>query len=408
MVSGRASVTDSGNFVVVRYNSEGILDNSFGDSGIVSTNIDTGFDSAESLALQTDGKIVVGGTSCVPSSCNLTVARYNQNGSLDISFDTDGKVTVPLGSSGELKSSIALQTDGKIVISGTDMNGIANGDPLDFAVARFLPGGRTKFDFDNDGKSDISVFRPGSGAWYLLQSTAGFSSISFGSETDKLVPADYDGDGKTDVAVYRNGVWYLQRSQAGFTGVTFGDINDIPVSADYDGDGKTDIAVFRPSNGYWYILNSTDNQTSYILFGQTGDKPVAADYDGDGKSDLAVNRNGIWYIQRSHLGFTRIAFGDANDKLVPADYDGDGKTDVAVFRPSTGVWYLQQSTAGFAGIVFGLETDIPVTADYDGDGKSDLAVVRNGIWYLSRSTQGFTGISFGVTTDRPIPNAFVR
>ena len=271
----------------------------------------------------------------------------------------------------------------------------------------FIAAKRSPFDFDGDGKADVSAFRPDSGTWYLNRSTAGFTGIAFGVASDKLVPADYDGDGKTDVAVVRNGTWYLQRSQLGFTGIAFGDSNDIPVPADYDGDGKADLAVFRPSNGNWYLQRSSLGFTG-ILFGQTGDKPVAADYDGDGKADVAVNRNGVWYIQRSQLGFTGIAFGDSNDKLVPTDYDGDGKADVAVFRPSNGVWYLQQSTNGFAGIAFGVGTDTPAAADYDGDGKADLAVFRNGIWYLNRTQAGFTGIAFGAANDKPIPNSFVR
>ena len=268
---------------------------------------------------------------------------------------------------------------------------------------------RTPFDFDGDGKSDVSVFRPTGGFWYLLNSASGFTGAQFGDTNDKIVPADYDGDGKTDLAVYRNGTWYLQRSTAGFTGFAFGAADDIPQPADFDGDGKADLAVWRPSNGTWYVFNLATNQFTSSQFGAMTDKPVVGDYDGDNKADYAVFRpsNGTWYVQRSQLGFTGMQFGDSLDKPVAADYDGDGKTDVVVFRPANGTWYLNRSQLGFTGIQFGVSTDLPTPADYDGDGKADVAVFRDGTWYLNRSTAGFTGTAFGAATDKPAPNAFV-
>ena len=264
----------------------------------------------------------------------------------------------------------------------------------------------TAFDFDGDGKADISVFRPSEGNWYLLNSSSGFAGINFGLGTDKIVPADYDGDGKTDIAVFRDGNWYLLRSQLGFTGISFGLAGDIPLPADYDGDGKTDLAVLRPSTGALYILRSSLGFTG-IQFGLNGDKPVIADYDGDGKADLAVFRNGSWYLLRSQQGFVGVSFGIATDIPVPADYDGDGKADLAVFRPDTGVWHILRSRDGFLGFAFGLGTDKPVPADYDGDGKTDIAVFREGVWYIQRTTAGFLGIQFGTATDKPIPNAYI-
>ena len=276
-----------------------------------------------------------------------------------------------------------------------------------------VPNNKKFFDFDGDGKADISVYRESNGNWYVQRSTAGFTAFAFGASTDKIVPADYDGDGKTDYAVFRpsEGNWYVQGSTAGFMAFVFGASTDIPVPGDYDGDGKADVAVYRPSQGNWYILGSTSGFRA-VTFGASTDKTVPADYDGDGKTDVAVYRpsEGNWYIQGSTSGFRAVIFGNSTDTLVPADYDGDGKTDVAVWRSSEGNWYILGSTNGFRAVTFGASTDQPVPADYDGDGKTDIAVFRpgNGTWYIQGSTSGFSAFPFGFGSDKAVPNAYVR
>ncbi len=269
-------------------------------------------------------------------------------------------------------------------------------------------------DFDGDRRSDVSVFRPTDAAWYLDQSTDGFSATQFGLFTDKITPADYDGDGKTDIGVYRNGTWYwLGSADAGFHAVAFGLANDVPTAADYDGDGKADISVFRPSDGTWYRQDSSSGQFNSIHFGQHGDVPMSGDYDGDGKTDLTVYRpsNGYWYIFRSSDDQVQAnPFGSNKDIPLNGDFDGDGLSDLAVFRPSNGTWYIARPTGipgqNFDAIQFGISTDIPAPADYDGDGMTDIAVFRNGTWYLLQSTSGFAAVQFGLATDKPIPAAY--
>ena len=394
---------------VVRYNANGTLDNTFGTNGIVRiteppSQYPEGIASA--LAIQQNGKILTAGG----RNRTFAISRYNSNGTIDTSFGTNGVVVTPIGNILGGISSIALQTDGKIVAVGsTHVDGLR-----DVALVRYLGDAvttapRTRFDFDGDGRSDISVFRPSDGVWYLNRSGSGPTAAQFGLSTDKITPADFDGDGKTDIAVYRDGIWYwLNSSNGNFNAYQFGVAGDVPMPADYLGDGRAELAVFRPSDRVWYIFNLANNQFSATQFGISTDKPVPADFDGDGKTDIAVYRDGIWYwLRSSDNGFQAVQFGLASDKPTVGDYDGDGKADQAVFRPSDRVWYILGSTQGFYGIQFGISSDIPAAADYDGDGKADIAVFRDGTWYLLQSTAGYTGVAFGLATDKPVPNAFV-
>lgn len=271
-------------------------------------------------------------------------------------------------------------------------------------------------DFDSDGRTDISIFRPSNGQWwYLRSSDTGNRAYSFGQSTDKLAPADFTGDGRTDITFWRpsDGSWYVLRSENdSFFSFPFGTTGDIPAPADYDGDGRADPAVFRPSNQTWYI-NRTSAGLLIVQFGFAEDKPVVADYDGDGISDIAVFRPSVgqwWYLRSSDGGNRAYQFGQATDKPVVGDYTGDGKADIAFWRPSDGFWYILRSEDdSFFSFPFGSTGDIPAPGDYDGDGKTDPTVFRpsSATWYVNRSTSGLLIVNFGFSEDRPVPSAFV-
>ena len=293
---------------------------------------------------------------------------------------------------------------------------LTGGQFLDTYICSLTPSTvRSRADFDGDGKTDYSVFRPSEGNWYLQQSTAGFGAVNWGIATDVLTPGDYDGDGKTDFAIFRANAdssqpdFYILNSN-GFTvsGVSWGVAGDKPVIADYDGDSKADIGVYRDSNTTFYILNSGGGATVKV-YGNAGDVPVAGDFVGDSHADITLFRpsTNTWWIFNGS-GDTVVPFGAAGDILVPADYNGDDKDDVAVFRPASGQWFYLPSGGGAAvSTSWGTAGDVPVPGDYDGDGEDDFAIYRAGQWWVLRSTGGTTTLNFGIATDKAIPRQYL-
>ncbi len=360
----------------------------------------------------------VAGTTAAPVNAANVKISFSSDGGLTFpitvlaSTTNDGSETINVPNIATTQGRIKVEGEGNIFFDMSDVN---------FTVTASPAAIRSRADFDGDGRTDLSVFRPSEGRWYLQRSTLGFQVINFGISSDTLVPGDYDNDGKADTAVFRPtataGVpdYYILNSN-GFvvSGAEWGTTGDIPVSGDYNGDGRTDLTVFRPSNGVWYILNHGAGTATVEPFGLNGDIPLSMDNNNDGRTNLAVFRpsNNTWYIARPTgtpaTNFDAYPFGLAGDLLVPADYDNDNRDDVAVFRPSNGTWYIQRSTNGTTQFtLFGTSGDVPVPGDYDGDGADDIAVYRGGTWYVNRSTAGLLIQTFGLGSDRAVPKAYI-
>lgn len=154
VVAGYFSAGAGNNDVaLLRYNADGTLDTTFNDDGIATTAIGTRTDEAFSLALQNDGKIVVAGCINSGQGNDFLAIRYNLNGTLDNTFGTNGATVTPIGNAAEIAFGIAIQSDDKIVSGGFSNNGSRNV----FAVVRQNPDGSLDKTFDGDGKVITAV-----------------------------------------------------------------------------------------------------------------------------------------------------------------------------------------------------------------------------------------------------------
>lgn len=242
-------------------------------------------------------------------------------------------------------------------------------------------------DYDSDGKTDIAAYQtdnpdyPGLGVWQIRNSSGNNlrRSIQWGLPDDIPIAMDIDRNNTSDLAIFRpsNGTWYIMRmgdiikprtlgapeNGVHYRIIQWGMAGDKPLAGDFDADGVDELVAFRPSAGDWYIYNDVTRTYKVVHWGANGDIPMALDFDGDARADLAVYRpsDGTWYIQNSlDNSVTAKQFGTGSDIPVPADFDKDGVTDIAVFRPANGTWYVVHSSDNsFAASQFGLNGDVP-------------------------------------------------
>ena len=293
----------------------------------------------------------------------------------------------------------------------------------------------TAGDLDGDSKSDLVVWRPGSGTWLTLTSTTAYApssarSTQWGNQAAGDVPflGDIDGDGIRDLILWRasTGTWFWLTSSTNYAYSSAGSqqwgnqsLGDVPLIGDMDGDGKSDLIVWRASTGTWFWLTSSTGY-AYASAGSAqwgnpalGDVPIAADIDGDGLGDLVVWRGstGTWFWLTAATGFAPSSAGSKQfgnlslgDVPITGDIDGDGLADLIVWRASAGRWFWLTSSTGYAYASTGSAQwgndaagDRPLLGDFDGDGKADLIVWRasTGMWFWLTSSSGYAPSAAG-------------
>jgi uncharacterized delta-60 repeat protein len=189
------------NFALLRYNGDGSLDSSFTGDGVLITDIGA-YDEARSMALQPDGKIVLAGRKeNSRGEADFALVRYNSDGSLDNSFSGDGMQTTAVGSYWSYGQSVKLQANGKIVLAGTSTNSRSSSGDIDFALARYNSDGSLDNSFSGDGILTTAVgSSEDNGMSVALQPDgkillAGWSYTSSGTS---FALARYNSDGSLD------------------------------------------------------------------------------------------------------------------------------------------------------------------------------------------------------------------
>ncbi|MBV9956847.1 MAG: hypothetical protein JO360_00445, partial [Acidobacteria bacterium] len=470
------------NFTVARYNSDGSPDTSFGTNGRVVTVVTEALDWATCAALQPDGKIVVGGYSAGYTSSGMTLVRYNPDGSLDSSFG-DGGIFFKTGYT---VYSVAIQPDGRIVVGG--QGGVARGSncSTSLMLARLTSDGTLDPSFGTlRGGRGVVLVPLGSGPNCMTHDMVsaiyvrpdGRILVGGGAYIDlkgQFVIGEFDQVGEPlFLTTYRNGredalgigfrfvrpqadgkIVAISIKIARFNGPqldpTFLPNSQLMLSSNtfYDGNG-----VFLPGGKivrYTYvsppeppytltvnlesknsgvigqlishgpgvvrgvlaqpdgkIIVFSDKMRRYLTISDLAGKQ--SDFDGDRRTEIGYFRpaDGTWSIRRSTGGVFNTNFGVTGDYLVPGRYTGSASA-IAVYRPSNNTWYVN-SLCGtqVCQQVWGVPGDVPVGVDYDGDGRDDFATFKDGAWRILQSSDGQGNlIQWGTKGDKPVPGDY--
>jgi uncharacterized delta-60 repeat protein len=362
LVAGYASNGTDVDLALARYNTDGTLDNSFSADGKANTDFGAGDDYGTSVAIQSDGMILVAGS----SNGDFALARYNMDGSLDNSFSVDGKVTTDFGTGDDYGESVAIQPDGKILVAGS----ASNGTDKDFALARYNTDGTLDNSLSLDGKL---VTAYGAGDDYGR-------SVTVQPDGRVVVAGDANNGTDGDVALARynmDGTLDNSFSVDGKVTTDFGTVIDKGYSVAIQPDGKIVVAG---SSGYNFAL---------------------ARYSMDGTLDNSFGVDG-----RVNTYFGGWQFGNSvsiqpDGQIVVAGYIFDGTNrDFAVAR------YNMEGTLDNSFSMDGIvTTDFGSGEDF---GKS-VAIQPDGKILVAGSSNNGTDDDFAVArynTDGTLDNSF--
>jgi len=192
-------------FALERYNSNGILDSSFGVNGKTVTDFGNSDDGISAIAIQPDGKIVAAGTTYHETDYDFALARYNADGTLDTTFNSNGTVSTPIGTSDDIAFSLVLQQDGKVIAAGATYNG----SDEDFALARYKTDGNLDTSFNSTGTVTTALGAGDDVAYSVLlqpDSQIVAAGYSYRGPDNDFALARYNTDGTLDSTFGDQGV----------------------------------------------------------------------------------------------------------------------------------------------------------------------------------------------------------
>jgi uncharacterized delta-60 repeat protein len=320
-------------FALTRYNSNGSLDTSFGSGGIVTTSFGAMDADVNSVAVQSDGKIVVAGF----SNAAWALARYNSNGSLDTSFGSGGKVTTSFGGYLDAANSVVEQSDGRIVVAGyTQDLSFENGR---FALARYNSNGSLDTSFGSGGKVTTSF---GSGtdnlaAGVVLQSDGRIVAAGSSRTTaQRFALARYNTNGSLDTSFGSGGLvtTAFAGQDAGASGVAVAPDGRIIAagSADNGNNSRFALARYNSNGGLDTSFGSGGTVTTgFSSNPQDTATSVAVQLDGRilaAGSNLNGSSNRFGLARYNSNGSLDTLFGSGG--LVTTSFAGTGSNAAAV------------------------------------------------------------------------------